>query len=153
MTIRTLAICTVAFCIPLKANAQEAFMTQISTQIGTITTSAQRVGLDASAIISSLEIPVRAPVGLSPDISGFRVIGPAGGSAIARTSVTGNDNSATIMQSGIHAASLSQTGNFNSGQIFQAGVGNQASIYQRANGNIASVMQNGSGNIALTVQR
>lgn len=152
--IRTLAICTLALCTPSKGLTQEAYLTQISTSVGSVSVPVQKRALAPKDLINEFAMPAPKPVMFTSDLGQFGLIGNAGGrEAVARTSVVGNDNSAMIMQSGIHAASLTQVGNANAGQIIQAGFGNQASIHQLSSGNVASITQHGGNNQALTIQR
>ncbi|KAA9005074.1 hypothetical protein [Histidinibacterium aquaticum] len=147
-----IAALVLAIALPSHAAADEAFISQIS----------------AGPVSVSLPAPVSAPVNVSamlleaprPTIStasvnldAYPLVAAPTNGAYADISTTGDHNSANIVQSGIHAASIRQSGNMNSALITQSnGAGNRASIYQASSNGSAMISQSGSNNRALIVQ-
>ena len=154
MSIRRIVFCVLASVAPAAAFAQEAFITQISAGPVVIDLPSTPRTASVEATIASLDLTIpRIFADTSIDLSAYPLIAPATTGPIASATSIGNNNSTLIFQTGVHAASIAQTGNYNIAQIMQSGAGNRASIYQAGNQRSAMVTQSGRNNTALIVQR
>lgn len=158
MSIRISTIAFLASLLPAQLAAQDAFITQISGSGASISIEMPAVQTPSTTtLISSLtaSLPSVTPAALfgSIDLSAYPLVPAAVDGAVATVSSFGNNNSAEILQTGIHAASISQQANNAWAGIYQtAGTNNRASIYQASNGASAAISQQGSNNRALIVQ-
>lgn len=159
MTPRIAAFMLAALCAPIQAGAQEAFLQQVSVGGAGVSVSLpqpQARPLDVAQLSTTLaaELTAPRPAALygSIDLSAYPLVPAASGAAYADVSSTGNNNTVEMMQVGVHAASVLQTGNNNMAAVMQTGSGNRASVYQSGNGHSAMVSQSGRNNRALIVQ-
>lgn len=153
MRIRACACAAFALLAPLQGHAQEAYLTQISAGPISVNMPARVRAPRASVILANLQVPSMPVNRYTPDLSAYPVIDAARTGPVSYTTTIGDNNSATTLQDGIQAASITQYGNANTAMIAQSGFGNRASIYQVRNGGTASVIQRGRNNTALTIQR
>ncbi|UWR23339.1 hypothetical protein [Sulfitobacter sp. S190] len=138
-----------AVAVPGHLSAQEAYLQQISAGPVSVAVSAQPSVAPAARILSRLRTPQVAAPRTGIDLSAYPVSATPG----AFTTTVGNNNAATIVQSGTHAGTITQTGNANTAMMVQAGSGNRAAICQASTGARAQVLQTGGNNSALIVQR
>lgn len=141
--------------LPTTSFAQEAFIAQIGgpdTFLSATISLPSTPSVDLSPIVTSLTAPTLAAPAPSFDTSAFPIIELSDTGSRAEVLSNGDNNTASILQFGINAASISQTGFQLSATVSQTGAGNRASVYQTGRGNTALVSQTGSGNTALVVQ-
>lgn len=150
LSVRAAAL-LLAFVAP-PAYAQEAFV----AQVGSVSVDIPQVVVpQLGEIVSSLQLTVPGGPQM-PDLNAVLRDFPVptvtgGGSSLINQE--GSNNTAAIVQTGINAGLISQTGNGNMGMITQTGAGNSAAIYQQTNGASAAIFQSGSNNVALSVQQ
>ncbi len=158
MSIRISTIAFLASLLPAQLVAQDAFVAQISGGGASISIEMPAVQTPSTSdLISTLtaSLPAITPAAMfgSIDLSAYPLIASAVDGAVANVTSIGNNNSAEILQTGIHAASISQQANNAWAGIYQTGgSNNRASIYQASNGASAAISQRGSNNRALIVQ-
>ncbi|SIS95079.1 hypothetical protein SAMN05421759_107110 [Roseivivax lentus] len=155
MIIRAASIFIGLTSLPTVAAAQEAFMTQISVpQAGfTATLPAGAATPDIQGIVASLEVPAGPSPAPTIDLSDYPLVAAPTNGAIADIQSTGDNNTVTLVQNGINAASAVQSGNWGTIQMVQTGQNNRASVYQASSYASASVLQTGNNNSALIIQR
>jgi hypothetical protein len=140
------------FSMATQAGAQEAFVTQVggirvtATVPARVTNPAQGILAGVAQLTSSIQVGQHTfRDDLLPGI-------PSTGT-IATVTQTGNTNTASITQNGLHAALIQQTGFLSNASIQQhGGTMNRAAIQQTSSGSTAGIVQNGSGNRALIIQ-
>lgn len=150
-----LPLAAVALLAPQTALASDAFLTQVSAGPARVTLGAQPAAPTAESVLAQLDLAiprVSAPIVL-PDLDAYPLPGVPTSGAVADIQSIGNGLSATIVQSGVNAGMIRQTGDLNSAAILQSGQANVAAIYQASSGATAMTIQSGSNNSALIVQR
>ena len=155
MTFFKISLVAATLLVPHTALASDAFLTQVSAGPATITIDAQPAAQSADAVLAQLDLTppqVSAPVDV-PDLRAYPVPSVPAEGAFADVASLGDNNTATIMQTGLHAALIRQTGNLNTASILQSGQANTAAIYQNASNATAMIAQTGRNNSALIVQR
>lgn len=149
-----IALIAAAVLIPHSLHASEAFLTQVSAGPATVTLNAPAAA-DVASVVSQLELttPTVSTSVEMPDLSSYAIPAIVSGGSIAEISSVGNDNTATIVQTGFHAGLIQQTGNMNTASLVQSGQANRAAIYQTGSNMIAVAVQSGSNNTGLIVQK
>jgi minor curlin subunit len=157
-SVKLLAIAAVA-ATPSLAAAQEAFIAQIGDFAASVTIPTQPRTTQIQNNISSVRARLDLPSFEAPEFNvdtfttgDLRLIELTSGSSVADILSEGDNNTALISQTGIHAASIAQYGDNLTAAITQNGAGNRASVYQFGNGHSASISQSGTGNRALVIQ-
>lgn len=142
-----------ALSLPGQGMAGEAYLAQITAGPMTVTVPQpavvqalpeMRLQIMASGLVSGSDAAL-------PDLSDFPVARPDPSGAIAEVRSVGSSNRSLLVQTGVQAGTIRQTGSLNTASLVQSGAMNGASIYQATNGASASVIQIGHHNRALVV--
>ena len=139
---------------PTFASAQEAFI----AQVGGLTVEVPApTRVEAEPIVASLVSTLDLTVPESPIEAGlfdgfdFPPVPVSG--AFSSITQTGDSNTAMVMQEGLQASLVMQTGMNNVASVFQGGgMSNQAAVYQSADNGTAAITQRGSNNRAMIIQ-
>ena len=134
------------------ATAQEAFV----AQIGGLQVSAQ-VPVRVAVPMQDLQVAARTLMPAFQNAAApFRddlLPGVPTGGPIASVSQSGDTNTASIVQSGRHAALIRQSASFSTATIQQGGGAmSRAAIFQTSNRSSGAISQTGSNNRALIIQ-